>query len=266
MSTSDGFSAGEGWVVITGATGGLGASFARTLAAEGRSLLLVGRNETALEGQAAELSGRFGVPVRPLIADLAEPAAVSDLVKQLNELDVDLLINNAGFAQHGPYEALDPAGQHDQLQVCVVALADLAQGIAPQLVRRGRGGMINVASTAAFQPTPYLAAYAASKAFVLSFSQALHDELQGKGVTVTALCPGPVMTGFWEQVGSTDAAFGQRLPANRVVAQGLDGFRRGQAVVVPGWRNVITAQANRIIPRRLAVKIAGLAVRPRGRS
>ncbi|WP_152361043.1 SDR family NAD(P)-dependent oxidoreductase [Microlunatus speluncae] len=255
---------GGGKVVITGATGGLGVSFARALAAQGRELVLVGRNAAALDELAGEL-GHFRVGVESVIADLADPVAVSGLVDRLAEVDVDLLINNAGFAQHGPYEQLDRAEQHDQLQVCVVALADLAQGIAPQLVRRGRGGMINVASTAAFQPTPYLTAYAASKAFVLSFSQALHAELRSKGVTVTALCPGPVMTKFWEQVGSTDAAFGQRLPADRVVAQGLAGYRRGQPVVVPGWRNRATVHANRLIPRRLAATIAGLAVRPRGR-
>jgi short-subunit dehydrogenase len=256
---------GDGRVVITGATGGLGVSFARSLAAEGRDLILVGRSAGTLDALAAELSGPHRVKVETMIADLTDPAAVRGLVDRLNEIDVDLLINNAGFAQHGPYEQLDRAGQHDQLQVCVVALADLAQGIAPQLVRRGRGGMINVASTAAFQPTPYLTVYAASKAFVLSFSQALHTELRSKGVTVTALCPGPVMTGFWDQVGSTDAAFGQRLPADRVVAQGLAGYRRGQAVVVPGWRNRATVHANRLLPRRLAATIAGLAVRPRGR-
>ena len=256
---------GSGRVVITGATGGLGVSFARALAAEGRELILVGRNAEALDELAAELTGTHRIEVESMIADLTDPAAVNGLVERLNELDVDLLINNAGFAQHGPYEQLDRAEQHDQLQVCVVALADLAQGIAPQLVRRGRGGMINLASTAAFQPTPYLTAYAASKAFVLSFSQALHTELRSKGVTVTALCPGPVMTGFWDQVGSTDGAFGQRLSADQVVAQGLAGYRRGQSVVVPGWRNRATVHANRLIPRRLAATIAGLAVRPRAR-
>src|SRR5690606_13745068 len=179
-----------GRAVITGATGGLGAAFARTLAAEGRELTLIARNAEALDDLAAELSERHRVPVETMTADLAEPDEVRKLVGRLADTDVDLLINNAGFAQHGPYETLDPDRQHDQLQVLVVALADLAQGLVPQLVRRGRGGIINVASTAAFQPTPYLTVYAAAKAFVLSFSQALHAELRGKGVTVTALCPG----------------------------------------------------------------------------
>lgn len=257
MSSTD-----AGRVVITGATGGIGTAFAHALAAEGRDLTLVGRNETALKTLAGELA-EHRIDVEPVRADLTDPTDVAELIERLGDSDVDLLINNAGFAQHGRYEQLDRAGQRDQLQVCVVALADLAQGIAPQLVRRGRGGMINVASTAAFQPTPYLTTYAASKAFVLSFSQALHAELSGKGVTVTALCPGPVMTGFWDRVGSTDGAFGQRLPVDRVVAAGLAGYRRGQPVVVPGWRNRVTAQANRLLPRRLAAKIAGLAVRPR---
>jgi short-subunit dehydrogenase len=251
------------WAVITGASSGLGAIFAEQLAQRGLSLILAGRDEARLN----EVKTRVGpnVPVELVIGDLGTDAGVEDLITHLDGRVIDVLVNNAGFGTYGPFADIEADREHNLVGVNVDALVRLTHAVLPGMLARGRGGILNVASTIAFQPGSYQATYGASKAFVLSLSQALWAETRGTGVTVTALCPGPTETGFVGALGSdvSHTAIYKRLAAPEpVVAAGLRGLDRGRAVVVPGWRLRIMATGGRLSPGWMSALMSARMLRP----
>jgi short-subunit dehydrogenase len=247
--------------VITGASSGLGAIFAEQLAKRGHSLVLAGRDETRLKAVAQKVGGN----VELVVGDLGTGQGVAALVTHLNGRDIDVLVNNAGFGTYGPFAEIDAEREHELLAVNVDALVRLTHAVLPGMLARGRGGILNVASTIAFQPGTYQATYGASKAFVLSLSQALWAETRGTGVAVTALCPGPTRTGFVDALGSdvSHTAIYRRLAAPQpVVAAGLRALDRGRAVVIPGWRYRVMATGGRLAPGWLLALISGRMLRP----
>jgi short-subunit dehydrogenase len=243
------------YALITGATGGIGSALAEALAAEGRSLILSGRRQPALEQLQARLQ-RPGVEVQTLAADLSHDGAAALLAElQAREWPVDLLINNAGIGSCGYFSDLDPARELEIVQVNIAALVELTRGCLPGMKERGRGAIVNVASTASFQPVPGLATYAASKAFVLSFSRALAQELRPSGVHVMALCPGPTETGFFE-VAKARPRPPIQTPA-QVAALALRGLRERRGVVVCGGLNRVMAAVAPRLPSALVTRLAG---------
>lgn len=244
-------------VLLTGASKGLGAEFARALSQQGARLVLLARGRAELEALAQELGG-----AHVLVEDLARPGAARRVFDAVNALglEVDVLINNAGFGAHGPFTALSLEMQRDELEVNVGALVELTHLFLPGLERR-QGGVLNVASTAAFQPVPFMAVYAASKAFVLSFSEALWAEYQPRGVRVVALCPGATDTAFFARAGEA-AAFGARARPEDVVRLGLDAFRSNRASVVHGAGNRFVTLLTRLAPRAFTARLSGRLMRP----
>lgn len=242
--------------LITGASAGLGVDFARQLAAEGRQLVLVARRKDRLDALVAELGNARAVEL-----DLGEEGAADRLMANLAAHDeqVELLVNNAGFGLTGRFAQLDGKRQRQMIDLNCGALVELAHAVLPGMIKRKSGAILNVASTAAFQPGPGMAVYFATKAFVLSFSEALHEEVKRQGVTVSALCPGPTATEF-----GAVAGFSKPLPSMvfadspSVVAAGLKGLKAGRAIVIPGLMNKSTAQAHRFFPRSWVRRAAGM--------
>lgn len=254
-----------GWAVITGASSGFGAIFADQLAKRGLSLLLAGRDEARLAAVAQRVRQTAGIDVELVVGDLGTEAGVDALAARLAGRTVDVLVNNAGFGTYGRFSELDADREHELVAVNVDALVRLTHAVLPGMLARGRGGILNVASTIAFQPGTYQATYGASKAFVLSLSQALWAETRGSGVTVTALCPGPTRTGFVGALGSdvSHTAIYRHLAAPEpVVAAGLRALDRGRAVAVPGWRNRIMTTGGRFSPGWLSALISARMLRP----
>lgn len=258
---------GTGWAVITGASSGFGAIFADLLAQRGLSLLLAGRDEARLDAVAQRVRRTApGIDVELLVGDLGTGTGVDTLAARLAGRTVEVLVNNAGFGTYGRFSELDAGREHELVAVNVDALVRLTHAVLPGMLARGRGGILNVASTIAFQPGTYQATYGASKAFVLSLSQALWAETRGSGVTVTALCPGPTRTGFVEALGSdvSHTAIYRRLAAPEpVVAAGLRGMDKGRAVVVPGWRNRIMTAGGRFSPGWFSALVSARMLRPK---
>ena len=256
---------GAGWAVITGASSGFGAIFADLLAKRGLSVVLAGRDEARLNAVAQRVRRTGGIGVELVVGDLGTEAGVDALVNRLDGRTVEVLVNNAGFGTYGRFSELDAEREHELVAVNVDALVRLTHAVLPGMLARGRGGILNVASTIAFQPGTYQATYGASKAFVLSLSQALWAETRGTGVTVTALCPGPTQTGFVDALGSdvSHTAIYRRLAAPEpVVAAGLRALDRGRAVAVPGWRNRIMSTGGRFSPGWLSALISARMLRP----
>ena len=255
-----------GTALVTGASGGIGEAFARSLAARRMNLILVARSEDKLKELADSLSRLWGIRADVIAADLSQPESVALVKQQVDNLglSVDLLVNNAGFGTHGRFEEIDPRSDHDEVMVNVAAPVGLCHAFLPQMVARGRGGVINVASTASFQPLPYMAVYGATKAFVLSFSEALSEEYRGTGVRVLALCPGATRTDFFKSLGTTDAAVGFMRTSEQVVQTGLRALSSGtKSVAVDGFANAVVATLQRFVPRQWVTRIAGMAVGPR---
>lgn len=244
--------------LITGASAGLGVEFARQLSAAGHRLVLAARRTDRIEALAAELGSARAVTI-----DLSRPDAAAALIRDVERAGehVDLLINNAGFGLSGRLAELDAARQREMIDLNIGALTDLCRAVVPGMIERRSGGILNVASTAAFQTGPGMAVYFASKAFVLSLTEALHVELKPHGIKVTALCPGPTRTEFGEVAGFNRRFAGAfdrvAMSAADVVAAGLAGLARNRAVVVPGTINKVSAAGTRFIPRPLLRKIAG---------
>jgi short-subunit dehydrogenase len=233
--------------LVTGASAGLGAEFARQCAARGDELVLVARREDRLQALAQEI-GRAHV----VAADLAAPGASERLIGDLETrgLSVACLINNAGFGLAGEFAELPLIRQREMLDLNVAALTELCRLVLPAMQERRQGDILNVASTGAFQAGPGIAVYFATKAYVLSFTEALHQELKGSGVKVSALCPGPTATEFGEVAGFTSQSFGAfSADVRSVVTAGLKGLARNKAVIIPGFTNKLSAQSNRLIPR-----------------
>lgn len=249
--------------LVTGASSGIGAAFADAFAALGVDLVLVARSEEPLRETAARLQDAHGVRVEVIAEDLSPEHATHAVTARLAELefDVDILVNNAGFATQGRLETIPAERDHEQIMVNVTAVVDLTHALVPAMIARGTGTIINVASLGGFQPAPYLAVYGATKAFVLSFTQALAAELQGRGVHVLALCPGPVDTPFFDVLGSRQAAIGQQLSAEAVVVAALRALEHRRSLVIPGWRNQLTATITRLLPRSIVLMLAERATR-----
>jgi uncharacterized protein len=256
--------------LVTGASSGIGADVARSLARRGHGSTLVARRSERLEELAAELRDEHGVRVEVVEADLAGERGRDALFARIAELQlrVEVLVNNAGFGSGGLFVELDAERETEMVRLNVEAVIALCGRYVPEMVRRGRGGVLNVASTAAFQPLPRQATYGATKAFVLSFTDALHAELDGTGVTATALCPGPVRTEFADTAGIGEEAEG--LPdvfwaeSPEVAEQGVRGLERGRRVVVPGLLNRAGALGGQHAPRSLLLRVAG-RISPVGR-
>jgi hypothetical protein len=242
--------------LITGASSGIGAELARVFAAHGHELVLVARRERELMDLADELAGKGSKRPIVLAADLAQRDAVARIVAELKSRDREVanLINNAGFGLAGPSTVLDRGEQLAMIDVNVRALTELTLTFAESVIRH-RGGILNVASIVSFMPGPGMAVYYASKAYVLSFSEALHSELSGRGVRVTALCPGPVATGFQSRAGIRASAGGETslvaIPARRVAEIGYDALMRGKRVAVAGFGNRIVVFFMRYLPHTL---------------
>lgn len=242
--------------LITGASAGLGTDFARQLSASGARLVLVAQRKERLDALAAELGNS-----RAVALDLSESNAAERLMADLaaHGEHVDLLVNNAGFGLGGRFQTHEPQRLRQMVDLNCAVLTDLTRAVVPGMIERGRGGILNVASTAAFQPGPGMAVYFATKAFVLSLTEALHEELKGHGIHVSALCPGPTATEFGEVAGFGKAGAFDKLGADSasVVRAGLAGLDRNQAVVVPGALNKLGAQGHRFLPRALLRRVAG---------
>ncbi|MFI9150439.1 SDR family NAD(P)-dependent oxidoreductase [Streptomyces sp. NPDC053367] len=245
--------------LITGASSGLGAEFAAQLAAGGHDVLLVARSGDRLSSLAERLTAEHGVRAHVLVQDLAEPDAARRIAGELaaRGLTIDLLVNNAGFGTCGRFEEISGARDHDQLMVNVVALVDLTHELLPGMLERGRGSVVNVASNAAFQPSPYFAVYGAAKAFVLNFGLALRQEYRRRGIRVLTLCPGPVETAFFDTIGTRRAAVtGSFTTPEPVVRAALRALERDRGYVAPGLGNALTAHLSPRRPRTLVAAVA----------
>jgi hypothetical protein len=242
--------------LVTGASAGLGVEFARQLAKRGHRLVLAARRKDRLEELAKELGNARAVAI-----DLSKKDAAAKLMADVeaNGDVVDLLVNNAGFGLIGRFAELDAKRERQMIDLNVGTLTDLCRAVAPGMIGRKSGGIINVASTAAFQPGPKMAVYFATKAFVLSLSEALHEELKPHGVNVSCLCPGPTRTEFGDVAGFSGSGLfdSVAMESPEVVAAGLDGLNKNKAVVVPGFVNKVTASSGRFAPRSIVRKIAG---------
>jgi short-subunit dehydrogenase len=244
--------------LITGASTGIGRELALLFARDGAKLVLVARNTERLQELAAELRDRFGSESLVLSEDLSDVGAPKRILDQLatKNIDVDVLVNNAGFGAVGEIAQIGDDKQADMIKVNVLALAELTRAMLPGMIARRRGGVLNVGSTAGFQPGPYMAVYYATKAFVLSYTEALAEEVSGAGVKVTCLCPGPTATEFARSAKMEDTLLFNMgsMSAAKVAKVGYRGFRRGRVIVIPGVMNKFGAMAVRFVPRIVARK------------
>ena len=249
--------------LVTGASSGLGEEFARLLAQRQIDVVLVARREDRLSSLAAELTEAHGIRAQVVALDLADPGAAAELKREYDyrQQQIDFLINNAGFASHGEFAQSDLSTQLDMLQVNITVLTELTRRFLPGMLSHGRGRVLNVASTAAFMPGPLMAVYYASKAYVLSFSEALSEEVRGSGVYVTALCPGPVETGFQARAKLEKSklfsgpARSAMLSAHEVARQGTEAMLRGEAVHVAGGLNKLQTLLPRLLPRSVMPRL-----------
>lgn len=254
--------------LITGASAGLGAEFAKLFAADKHDLLLVARRRDRLDALASELTAAHGVKVHVVAVDLMDPAApkvILDEVERLG-LEVGFLVNNAGFGSNGNFWELDADRERGMVEVNVTALVVLTRALLPAMVKRGRGRVLNVGSTAGFQPGPFMAGYYATKAFVNSFTEALAFELKGTGVTATVSCPGATETEFAGVAGNDKTALFQAgaMGATEVAVDAYRAMLKGQTVVVHGARNKLSAWSVGFSPRSVVTAIAASLNRRRG--
>jgi hypothetical protein len=248
-------------VLITGASSGIGRALAHRFARAGSNCILLARSEGALHDLADTLTSTHGVEAHVLPADLSVPGVATDIVAELQErgLTVDVLVNNAGFGARGRFANLDAQRQVDMIQVNVTALTQLTRHLLPGMLDRSRGGVLNVASTAAFQPGPHMSVYYATKAYVLSFSEGLAGEVADTNVTATCLAPGPTKTAFMDRAdmhGTKLFENASKMTPEAVADTGYEAFRSGRALVVPGWPNKIGAFMVRFTPRPVARAVA----------
>ena len=246
--------------VVTGASGGIGEALARRLAARGCHVILVARTEPALEKLAAELATAHDVETEVLAADLTSEEGVATVVARLRDgagRPVDLLVNNAGYGSAGQFYRLDPERVAGEVRLNVLALVRLTSAAVPGMVERGGGAVLNVSSVAGLQPIPNMATYAATKAFVTSFSESLHEELRGRGVTVTALLPGFTKTGFQARAGVSRLPTWAWMDAGRVADDALAATAAGRAVCIPGlaWKAISAITSP--LPRGLVRRVMG---------
>jgi short-subunit dehydrogenase len=252
--------------LITGSSGGLGLEFAKLAAADGYNLVLVARRQEVLEQLAAALRTDFGIQAFVLAIDLSQPGAAIQVCQFLasKQLQIDLLVNNAGFAIYGKLIETDLDQEQDLLRLNVMTLTELTKLLLPHMVQQKWGRILNVASVAAFLPGPLMATYYASKAYVLSFSQAINQEVQGTGVTVTTLCPGPIQTGFASraQLRNSRAFYRQSMDVATVALSGYQAMQAGKSLAIPGWKNKMFTQITRIVPYAMLARLASVLNRP----
>jgi short-subunit dehydrogenase len=247
--------------LITGASSGIGAEIARGLAARGLSVTLVARREERLRELATEIAEAHGVEAEIVTADVSKERSRTRLFNEVEQrgLTVEVLVNNAGFGSGGRFTRLDEAKEASMVRTNCEAVVGLTSHYLPQMAERGRGAILNVASLIAFQPVPFQATYGATKAFVLSFTDALHEEMRGTGVTVTSVCPGPVRTEFGEQggFGGADEHIPDRiwLDAEKVARDAINALESGDRVTVPGTRNQIAALWGQHLPRSILLPL-----------
>ena len=247
-------------VLITGASSGIGLELAKLFAADKASLILVARSTAALETLANELRTRHSIEVQVITADLARPEGLAGIFEQAGRGRVDVLVNNAGFGLHGGFAELPLNRQLEIIQVNIASLVSLTGQFLPGMIERRHGGILNVGSVAGFFPGPYMGVYYASKAFVLSFSEALFEELRGTGVSVTNLCPGPTETNFTRVARShrVRAAQSAKMSAADVAGIGYRDFRQGKCLSVPGVKNQLLATlAPKILTRATVRRLVG---------
>lgn len=251
--------------LITGASSGIGAAFARKLAARGRNVLLVARSEDKLIALCNELGRLTSIRAQYLALDLQQPDAAAQLFEETKkrELEIDMLINNAGFGSMGDFVKLDLERELEMIQLNVTAVVDATYRFLGPMRERKRGTIINVASTAAFQAVPYMATYAATKAFLLSFSEALAEENRSHGIHVMALCPGVTETNFFEASRMDRPPMRTIQTPEEVVDTALRALSRQKTTVISGWTNWFTIEAERFVPRSLVTKVTGKALRSR---
>ncbi|MDV6235195.1 SDR family oxidoreductase [Leptospira ellisii] len=249
--------------IITGGTVGIGYELSKLIAADGYDLILVARNEKTLKSVKKEIESSYRVQVETLSADLSDPKApkkIFDFAKKSKAV-VEILVNNAGFGTSGRYDRMDLEKEMDMIQVNVTALAELTHRFLQGMVERKSGKILNVASTSSFQPGPNMANYYAGKAYVLSFSEAVYEDVKDDGVTVTVLCPGPTKTEFFERADITKSKLlnnplAPMMSAQSVAKIGYDALKKGKPVVIAGIFNWLLAQSVRFTPRFVVRKIA----------
>lgn len=249
--------------LVTGASGGIGAAIARELASRGCELVLIARSAGRLHELADDLGEEHDIATQVLVADLLTGGGVAAVIQRLDDTSrpVDLLVNNAGFGAATRFVEMDADNAASQIELNVTALVRLTHAVLPRLIADGRGGILNVSSVGGFQPVPLMAVYAATKAFVTSFTEAVHEEVRGTGVHVTTLCPGFTRTEFAQVAGAEEAA--SRIPdvlwqePGPVAAAGVDGVERGRSLVVPGNLNKIAAAISQMTPSSVSRRIVG---------
>ncbi len=246
-------------VLITGASSGIGLELAKCFAADGSRLILIARNTEALESLAKELRQSHQIEVRVLTADLSLSETPKRIFAELSaqKIAVDVLVNNAGFGANGAFAEIPLSRQLEMLQVNITALTELTGLFLPGMISRRRGGILNVGSVAGFQPGPGMMVYYATKAFVLSFTEALAEELQGSGLNVSVLCPGPTESNFGNVARGKKVRHVKtsKMTSAAVAVYGHRAFRQGKITAVPGWQNKVFVFLNRILPRVLPRKI-----------
>jgi short-subunit dehydrogenase len=257
---------GQGRTLITGASAGIGAALADVFAERGHDLILVARRGDALNARAAEIERRFHVKVASFVEDLADaqgPRRLFDAVGGAG-LEVEILVNNAGVGLYGKFAQTDLSAELKMIQLNVTTVAELTKRFLPGMIQRRSGRILNVASTAAFVPGPWMSIYYATKAFVLSFSEAINYELRPNGITVTTLCPGPTESEFKVRAGSQRSRLFEAflMDAPTVARVGYDAMMKGKAVAIPGLRNKLIPVAARLIPRPMIATMSHRAARP----
>jgi short-subunit dehydrogenase len=256
------------YALVTGASRGIGSHFARALAARSWNLILVARTQDRLQQLARELSGTFGIQAETIVLDLTTPDAAAELARQIADrnIDVDLLVNNAGRGDRGRFANLPIEDQAQSIRLNTLALVELTHLLLPAMIARQRGAIINVSSTAGFQPMPYAAVYAATKAFVTNFSMALAEEVRADGITVVTLCPGPTQTESTSPGKSPSRLPGGRQPASEVVEEALSKIDAHGGLVIPRLLNKVMAFSNRLMPLQTSAKIVARAMGPQDKA
>lgn len=253
----------DGTALVTGASAGIGRALADEFARRGHDVVLVARREERLRETTASIEDSFGVNANYVVQDLSNPADREALVDDVSGWRIDYLVNNVGIGTQGHFLDIDLERELDQLELNIATPTHLTKRFAQAMRDREEGGILNVASTAGFQPGPFMAVYYASKSYLLSFSQALHEEFAEDGIVVTALCPGMVDTGFQERAGNertpigSPGIFPRWFDAGRVARVGYDGLMAGKAVAIPGIEYKLLWRLARVMPRPLIRKLAG---------
>jgi short-subunit dehydrogenase len=245
--------------LVTGPSSGIGRELAKIFAENGFDVILVSRDETKLRDLADELRSSFRTSVKVIVKDLVSPGAAAEVFRevQASSLSVEVLVNNAGLGAYGFFADGDPSAQQEMMQLNMVALTQLTRLFLPGMIARGAGKILNLASTAAFQPGPLMAIYYATKGYVLLLSEALANELAGTGVTVSTLCPGPTTTGFQKRAQMEESRLvrGPMMDAGSVAHIGYSGLMRNKSIIIPGLVNKIGVFSVRLMPRRLVTGI-----------